>query len=127
MRAALMVLPLLGLAACDPPFEQTWPPETFSFDRDGRVLEVRAQYDPVEGGWFTRVTNAAGRLERADQAMVMDLVQTQVGPELCDGQPLVAKAGEVWNARSGWSNNPAKGRTHYMATNGEWQIVANCA
>lgn len=126
MRAALMLLPIFALAACDPPLEEAWAPETYAFEKEGRALEVRAQYDPVEMGWFTRISEPDGRLELSDRPMVIDLVENQVGPELCDGNPLSFEPGEIWNARTGWSNNPAKGLSHYMSDNGEWQIVARC-
>lgn len=126
MRTALMLLSVCAVAGCNAPLEEIWPTKTLSFSKEGRELDVRTQYDPVEGGWFTRVYDPRGRLEQTDRSLVLDLVENQVGPEVCDGKPLEFTPGEIWNARTGWSNNPAKGFSHYMKTHGEWQIVATC-
>lgn len=110
----------LGLAACDAPLEEAFPPQSFSFAQDGRTMDVRAQFDPLEYGWFVRVSDRNGRLELTDRPGVLTLVTQQVGPDLCEGAGMDLRPG---NVITGFGAP----RERYLPSIGEWQFVATCA
>lgn len=125
-RAALVSLPLLFLGACVGPVEHIWDPETFSVEREDRTFAVRAQYDPLELAWFTRVYEPDGYLSYDDRALAIEMVEAEVGPQVCDGNRLQFQPGQVWNADLRLDDNNSLGLSHYMEEIGEWRIVAEC-
>ena len=116
-------LPLIALflAACSSPFEEFLPAETHTFKSGTRTYVVRAQYDPFERGWFARVSLPNGmRLEPDDRAAVLNVVQDQLGPKVCDGEKLEVVPEVIWTRHGGKT-------IHYLPQIGMWQLVGTCA
>lgn len=123
----LLTLPAMILGACVGPLEGLIDPETFAVTRDEREIAVRAHYDPLEFAWFTRVYEPDGYLSYEDRALAIDVVRTDVGPQICgEGEVLAFEPGQVWNATLRFDDNTSLGLSHYMEDTGEWRIVAEC-
>ena len=119
----MRALPLIAvmLAACSPLPDELWPAETHTFQEGERTILVRARWDPLERGWFTRLrVPNGGRLEPDDRAAVFDLVQNKLGPKICDGQPLEVEPEKIWSGHDATT-------IRYLPVNGEWQLVGTCA
>jgi len=127
-RLSVVALPVIAaLSACVGPAEGLWDPETHIVEADGRTLSIRAQFDPLQFAWFTRAHEPNGYLSYGDRALVIAAVEQQVGPKLCDGQPLTFEPGQVWNADLRLDDNNSLGLSHYMEDIGEWRVVATCS
>ena len=124
MRALLplAVLPLavLALAACEPPLEELFPPRFYTFEHEGIAYGVRAQYDPFERGWFTRVTSIELPLDADDLEFAVAMVENQVGPLVCGGMRLDVEPGDIWND---WAGN----QVEFLEDVGAWQLVGRCS
>lgn len=129
MRYGLMLtLPAMVLGACVGPLEGLIDPETFEITRDERVFAVRAQYDPLEFAWFTRVWEPDGYLSYSDRTLAIEIVSKNVGPQVCgEGSVLTFEPGQVWNAGARLDDSTSLGLSHYMQDIGEWRIVATCS
>lgn len=117
----LIPLIVLALGACTTTLDAVYPIERYAIDADGRTYLVRAQYDPIERGWFARVELPDDvRLEPDDRSKVFDVVQNKLGPKVCDdGRPLLVEPEEIW------SGHDAK-TIRYLPVNGVWQLVGVC-
>ena len=116
----LLPLAVLALAACDPPMSELTPPRFYSFEREGIYYDLRAQFDPLVLGWFVRVWSIEVPLDARDQAIAMQIVEQDLGPRLCGGEPMRIRQGNVWNPRAG-------DRIEYLPTFSGYQFVARCA
>ena len=116
----LMPLAVLALAACDPPMTELTPPRFYSFEREGIIYDMRAQFDPYEWGWFVRVWSLEVDLDNRDLAGAMQVVEQDLGPRLCGGDQMVVEPGEVWNDLAG-------DQIQQLPEFGGWQFVARCA
>ena len=116
------LIPLIALAfaACDAPMEELWPRQNFAFDRDGRTYDVRVQYDPIEFGYYARVSWIGGKLTFQDRAAAIAVVEEQLGPELCNGGRLDHSAQGAFSHREG---QPGQ----FLPDMGEWEIFTRCA
>lgn len=118
MRRVAAVLPFL-LAACDAPMEEAFPPQSLNIARDGITFSVRTQYDPLGGGWFTRVWSFDRPLGQLDRALVTQVVTEDLGSTLCDGGRMEVGEGDLWNPFAGE-------RMMLFESRGEWRLVATC-
>lgn len=118
MRAVLP-LAVLGLAACDGPLEELFPPRFYSFDRAGITYEARAQFDPFEMGWFVRILSIEAPLEAEDVEIATRIAEADLGPLLCDGNALDVEPGGVWNPLAG-------SQVAYMEDLDAWHLVGRC-
>ncbi len=116
----LLPLAVLALAACDPPMGELFPPRFYTFDRDGIAYDVRAQYDPFAMSWFTRVTSIERPLEADDEGLATALVEQDLGREVCGGNMLAVRPGEVWNPMAG-------DRVAFLEDLGSFQLVGRCS
>ena len=116
----LMPIALLALAACDPPMTEITPPRFYSFESEGVDYDLRAQFDPLEWGWFVRVWSLELPLDLRDQARAMQVVEQELGPRLCGGEQMVIDPGDVWNPLAG-------DEIEFLPAYGGWQFVARCA
>ena len=115
----LIPLVILLVAACDAPLEHIYPRENMNIYRDGIHYRVRAQFDPIQYEWFTRVWSPNKRLGEEDREIVFDLVEGEVGPKLCEGQRLKIEDGETWHKWTGPKIELAKDI-------GEWRLIGAC-
>ncbi len=116
----LMPLALVALAACDPPMTEITPPRFYSFESGGIDYDVRAQFDPLEWGWFVRVWSLEVPLDFRDEARAIQVVEQDLGPRLCGGEPMLVEPGEVWNPLAG-------DQVEFLPDFAGWQFVARCA
>ena len=113
-------LPLivLGLAACDPPLEQQYPPQAMEFKHNDHVLDVRLQKDPI-AGWTARIASRYHKLAEEDREAMIALVESQIGPKVCtDSRPIVVTDEETWHGQTS--------TVMYMGNLGIWRIVGSC-
>ncbi len=97
----LLPLAVMALAACDPPMTELTPPRFYTFEREGISYDMRAQFDPFVRGWFVRVWSIEVPMDARDEAIAKQLVEAQLGPRLCGGEPLRIEPGRVWNGQAG--------------------------
>jgi hypothetical protein len=116
----LMPLAVVALAACDPPMEEITPARYYSFEREGINYDLRAQFDPLEWGWFVRVWSLEVVLDGRDLARATQIVEQDLGPRLCGGEQMLVEPGEVWNDLAG-------DEIEQLPAFGGWQFVARCA
>ena len=116
---ALLPLGVLVLAACDPPLDELYPARFYAFETDGITYQVRAQYDPFERGWFTRVTSIERPLHADDLAFATGLVENDLGPLVCDGNVLDVEPGDIWNPLAG-------DQIEFIEGPGSFQLVGRC-
>ena len=127
-RLPVAAVALVVLGGCVGPLEGMIDPETYTVTRDERIITVRAQYDPMEFAWFTRVWEPDGYLTYDDRALAIEIVSQNVGPQVCgEGSALAFEPGQVWNAALRLDDNNSLGLSHYMEETGEWRIVATCS
>jgi hypothetical protein len=111
---------VLALGACDAPFEELYPAETFTFGEGSETIDVRAQYDPLERAWFTRSSSRFGKLTVKQRFEIFDLVEQKVGPKLCEGKPLKVEPEKIWSGHGATT-------IRYLPEIGAWQLVGECA
>ena len=115
----LLPLAVLALAACDPPASELTPPSYYSFEHEGISYDMRAQFDPLVWGWFVRVWSIEVQPDLRDEAAAIQLVEKDLGPQLCAGHEMEVKPGRVWNPMAG-------NGIEYMPNFAGFQFVARC-
>lgn len=111
---------VLALGACDAPFEEQYPRQTFTFGEGIETIDVRVQYDPLERAWFTRSSSRFGKLTDKQRFEIFDLVEQKVGPKVCEGKPLKIEPEEIWSRYDATT-------IRYLPQLGVWQLVGECA
>jgi len=115
----LLPLMLVLLAACHNPFEELYPAENHVFGRGDRVIDVRAQFDAFERGYFAHIRSRHDRLEPHDRPMVYEIFREDLGRKLCDGAPLELVAERVWTGHG-------QHTIRYLPVYGEYVLMGRC-
>jgi len=120
-RAGLTLALLGGMGACSAPLEDPVSPERHSIVRDGVVYTAIARFDTLQQGYFTRIYPVMLQDRALDRTLAIDLVEQDLGPTLCEGQPL---SHDETGALSlfGYTN-----AIDPLPSLGGWQILASCA
>ncbi len=116
----LLPLAVMALAACDPPMTELTPPRFYTFDREGVSYDMRAQFDPFVWGWSVRVWSIEVPMDARDVAVAMQLVEQDLGPRLCGGEPMRINPGADWDGLTG-------DHIQFLPTFPGYQFRARCA
>ena len=119
IRHLFAPLCLMVLIGCADVREHVYPDQTLTFRRDENIYAVDLKFHPAGANWVARVWSIHRDLTAEDRDLVFDLVEHDVGPVLCDGDPLQVEPGARLNPLSGEG-------VMYFPTIGEWRLIGSC-